>query len=143
MSYDLAVFDPAAAPSNRAAFKDWFHRATRWRGPRRYDDPSICSAPLRNWFLEMIEEFPALNGPYGVPRGEAMDDPRVSMYGIGDHLIYVGFASSQGKAAYEACLRLAAKHGLGCYDVSSGEGAVWLPDGNGSLTIAHKEAGSA
>jgi hypothetical protein len=71
-----------------------------------------------------------------------MDDPRVSMYGIGKHLIYVGFASAHGGAAYKACHRLAAEHGLGFYDVSSGEGAVWLPDGKGGLTIAHKAARS-
>ena len=138
MSYDLAVFDPAAAPSDRGEFEDWYGSVTNWGDPRGHHDPVICSPPLRSWFLEMIKEFPALNGPYGVPRGDAMDDPRVSMYGIAEHLIYVGFASSQAKAAYEACLRLAAKHRVGFFDVSD-DGSVWLPDGNGGLAMAQKE----
>ena len=69
MSYDLAVFDPAASPRIRRAFEDWFHRVTRWEDQQSHDDPNICSPPLKSWFLEMIKEFPAMNGPYAVPRG--------------------------------------------------------------------------
>jgi hypothetical protein len=34
-------------------------------------------------------------------------------------------------------VKLAAKHGVGFYDVSSKSGGVWLPDGHGELVCAH------
>ena len=137
MSYDLAVFDPTTAPANRRDFEQWFQTVAKWAEPRDYNDPATCPPPLKNWYFEMLSEFPAMNGPYAASN-ESIDDPAVSDYCIAEHLIYVAFAWSKAQAAYEACFRLAAKHGLGFFDVSGGSGTAWLPDGNGGLAIAHE-----
>lgn len=135
MSYDLLVFDPDAAPSERTAFLAWFEAQSEWSEPHSYEDPAVASPRLQAWFREMIQTFPPLNGEDATTD---YDDPRVADYSIGTQLIYVGFGWSQVEPAYEAVHRLAGEHGLGFYDVSSEAGAVWLPN-EGSLWLLHSE----
>jgi hypothetical protein len=127
MSYDLGVFDPSVAPKSGPEFTNWYVVQTEWEEPHNYDDPAVSAPSLRAWFIDMIKEFPAMNGPFAQPdRG---DDDRVSDYSVGRSLIYVGFRWSEAQEAYEACYRLAAKHGVGFIDASGDEGDVWFPDG--------------
>jgi len=139
MSYDLAVFDPEAAPKEHAAFIEWYEVQTEWAEPHRYDDPAVSSPALRAWFLEMIRDFSAMNGAYAAKDGD-VDDPRMTDYSVGRTLIYAAFAWSQTGAAYEAVFRLAGKHGVGFFDASGANGEVWLPDGRGGLALAHSSA---
>ncbi len=64
MSYDLMVFDPTAVPLERAEFLNWYDEQTQWSEPHGYDDPAVSTPRLRAWFLEMIKQFPPMNGPY-------------------------------------------------------------------------------
>src|SRR5262245_33414372 len=64
MSYDILVFDPAHAPKEREAFLQWWNAQAEWSEPHPYNDPAFTTPSLRAWFMEMIERFPALNGPY-------------------------------------------------------------------------------
>src|SRR6266478_1960492 len=116
-------------------------KLTEWEDPRGCYDPGICSPPLKAWYLDMIKEFPALNGPYAKLADSDAESAAISEYNVAKHLIYVAFAWSMVEPAYESCFRLAARHGLGFFDVSGDEGAAWLPDENGGLAIAHKQAG--
>jgi len=136
MSYDLAVFDPEAAPRERAAFIEWYEAQTEWEEPHRYNDPVVSTPALRAWFLEMIREFPAMNGPHAARDGD-VDDRRRTDYSVGRTLIYAAFAWSQAGPAYEAVFGLAAKHAIGFFDASGETGEVWLPDGRGGLMLAH------
>ena len=133
MSYDLMVFDPALAPREREAFLAWHDRQTECAGSF---DPVEATAPLRAWFFDMIARFPAMNGPYA-PDTHDPDNPCITDYSVGSAIIYAAFGWSQVDAAYEAVFRLAAKHRLGFFDVSSEEGGVWLPDHEGQLVVAH------
>lgn len=133
MSYDLAVFDPEAAPREKAAFLAWFEQQTDWQDERTYDDPALCAPGLRAWMLDMISEgFLAMNGPHAAP--DDADMSRVTGYSINTSLIYADFRWSQVEAAYEAVFRLAQKHRLGFFDVSADDGQVWWPNENGVLT---------
>jgi len=105
MSYDLAVFDLEAAPRDGAGFIEWYEAQTEWEEPHRYDDPAVSSPALRAWFLEIVQDFPAMNGPYA---SDDVDNPRVTDYSVGRALIYAAFAWSQTEPAYEAVFRLAA-----------------------------------
>jgi hypothetical protein len=60
MSYDLMVFDPAAAPSGHAEFMKWYEE--KWEEPQGYD-PSVCTPGLRALLSDIVVRFPALNGP--------------------------------------------------------------------------------
>jgi hypothetical protein len=132
MSYDLAVFDPVAAPLEKEAFIDWFHSITEWTEDRDYDDPRGTAPVLMAWFRAMIKQFPALNGPYA---SNSLDNEKAADYSIDESLIYIAFSWSVTESAYQATFSLAAKHGAGFFDVS-GEGGIWFPDSCGKLKRA-------
>ena len=130
MSYDLMVFDPAAAPREREEFMQWYDVQTEWAEDHEYDDPAVTTPALRAWFLEMIETFPAMNGPYGGDEDDDdyFDNPHVSDYCIGKSVIYTAFAWSVADEAYETVCTLAAKHGVGFFDVSSDDAEIRFPN---------------
>jgi hypothetical protein len=128
VSYDLMVFDPDAAPRDRAAFMAWYARQTQWTETHGYNNPDVPTPALRAWFVEMIRSFPPMNGPL---RSDDPDDPTVTDYGVGEMVIYAAFAWSQAEAAHERVKELAAKHRVGFFDVSSSD--VWLPTPGGKL----------
>jgi hypothetical protein len=123
LSYDLMVFDPAAASRGRKAFMKWFARQTRWAETHGYDNPDVPTAPLRRCFAEISRTFPPLNGPLA---GEDVDDPRVTDYSLGRTVI-AAFGWSQAEAAYARVKELAARHSVGFSDANSGEADIRLP----------------
>lgn len=137
MSYDLMVFNKDAAPKTRADFMNWYQDQTEWTEEHSYDDPANTSEELRNWFMEMIQTFPAMNGPFA-----SDDNPKVSDYCIGKDVIYVAFAWSLAEEAYDKMLALAEKHGVGFYDTSSDTGDILFPD-NGKLRPIDKRGHGA
>lgn len=122
------VFEPAAAPGERAAFSRWYEVQTDWIEGHTYDDPSVTSVALQAWFMEMRQYFPPMNGPF---RSDSIDDPTVADYCFGRHAIYVAFAWSVADAAYRKGRELAVKHRVGFYDVS-GNDEILLPGETGS-----------
>ena len=131
MSYDLAVFDPDAAPRSRVEFRTWFHEQTQWGESHGYNDPGIPVPALRNWFQEMIVTFPPMNGPL---RSSNPDDPRVTDFSLGRNIIYGAFAGSVAAVAYQRAFELAQKHRVGFYNPSDVPSDVWIPGLAGSLT---------
>jgi len=125
MSYDLAVFDPSAPPPNHAGFLAWYKEQIKWGEGHSYDDPKITTPALRDWFLEMIKTYPALNGPYASEAN--IDNLKTTDYSVGRTMIYAGFGWSQMEGAYRSVFFLANKHRVGFFDVSADDGQVWLP----------------
>jgi hypothetical protein len=123
MSYDLMVFEREAAPKDHSGLLEWYEEQTKWNEGHSYNDPSVTSARLRAWFLEVIRFFPPLNG--------------VADYSIGRQMIYTAFAWSKAELAYQTTLDLAAKHDLGFFNVSSQDEEVWLPT-EGRLILVHQ-----
>lgn len=135
MSFDLAVFEPSVAPNERKDFLAWFDQQAEWDESHDYDDPKVSTPALRSWFLEMIEYFSAMNGAY-TRNDHDDDDPSITDYSVGSNLIYAAFAWSKAEEALETTFRLAEKHRVGFYYISSSEGEVYLPDGSGKLVLA-------
>ena len=133
MSYDLMMFDPFVPPTDRTGFLAWFNEQTKWTEDRNYDDPAGTAKALHAWFLEMIERFPAMNGPFAK---DDYDDPKITGYTIGTTMIYIDFRWSVLQDAYKTTLEMAMKHGLGFFDVSAEDGQVWMPSDAG-YRIAH------
>lgn len=132
MSYDLMVFDPKAAPKSRPEFLAWYKTVFQWAEPHSYDDPIVTTDELRQWFMDMIVDFPAINGPFAI----AETDPRfeediITSYNIGEHFVYTCFRWSVAESAYNMMLEQAKKHHVGFYDVS-GAGDIFLPDNHGN-----------
>jgi hypothetical protein len=132
------VFEPEAAPRDRGDFLDWYRQVTSWAEGHDYNDPRHTTPTLQGWYREMIETFPALNGPDAVE----VDDPRfdeayLTDYCCASNAIYLSFAWSVQEEAYRHSLMCAAKHKVGFFDVSADNcGAVWLPTANG-YEVAH------
>jgi hypothetical protein len=131
MSYDLMVFKGEAAPKVRKDFMEWFAIQAEWSEGHSYDDPANTSPELRNWFMEMIKTFPAMNGPFA-NNDDDDDDYLISDYCIGRDVIYVAFAWSVAEQAYDKMVELAKKHGVGFFDVSNDDGDILFPE-NGEL----------
>lgn len=130
MSYDLMVFAPDVAPANkRGAFLDWYDAQAEWGEGHGYDDPGVSTPALRSFYLELAEAFPA----------QLEDEGPGTDYTIGKALIYMTFEWDRVDEAYETVFRLAAKHGVGFFDVSSDLAETWLPDAKGALFIAHSD----
>jgi hypothetical protein len=130
VSYNLMVFDAAAAPRGRNAFTAWYERQTQWTETHGYNDPDVPTPALRGWFREMIGSFPPMNGPLA---SDDPDDPKVTDYSLGQSVIYAAFAWSQADSAYQRMKELAAKHHVGFFDVSSTDGEIWLPTADGGF----------
>jgi len=141
MSYDLMVFRKEAAPTSRSAFMNWYENQTEWSEPHGYDDPAKTSPKLRDWFMEIIKTFPAMNGPYASDDDEENDF--LTDYSIGNDVIYIGFSWSVAEKAYHTVLELAEKHGVGFFDVSSDNGDIFFPLTSGKLEILKDDSESA
>jgi hypothetical protein len=132
MSYDLMVFAPDAAPAKRPAFLDWYDEQTEWDLDRAYDDDAVAAPALQAFYADLAAEFPPISG----------DDTEggAAEYTIAPALIYMSFVDwDRVDAAWEAVHRLAAKHEIGFFDVSSDLAEVWLPDRKGGLRVAHSD----
>lgn len=133
MSYDLLVFAPDAAPPKRAAFLDWYDEETDWRDDLDYDDPATASPALQAFYADLAAEFPP------APASETEPDSGTE-YTIAPALIYMSFYDwDKIDQAHAAVSRLAARHALGFFDISSDLAEVWLPDKKGGLRIAHSD----
>lgn len=124
MSFDLMVFDPDAAPRDRASFMEWYEEQTGWSEEHTYDDPAVASPALQRWFAEMIQHFPPMNGPFADP---GTVGPEITDHCIGRVVIYSAFAWSVADQAHAKMRELAIKHGVGFFHASVDEGEVLFP----------------
>ena len=135
MSYDLMVFEKTKAPTTKKEFIAWYEKQTEWGEEHDYETISVSSPALQNWFMEMKEKFPPMNGEYApnldpLDEDEAEDLERHTVdYCIGYDVIYVAFSWSVADEAYELMRSLAQKHKVGFFDVSGDDGDIILPDG--------------
>ena len=134
MSYDLVVFDPLAPPPTRDGFLAWYRGQTQWKEGHSYDNPDVATPNLRVWFLEMLEEYPAMNGPYA---SDDVDNSKLTDYCVGETLVYAAFSWSEAEGALKFTFRLAVKHGVGFFNVSADNGGVWVPDQAGNYLCIH------
>lgn len=125
MSYDLMVFNQQAAPTSKAAFVEWASEQMEWSEDHGYDDPAVSTPELRAWFLDMIQAFPAMNGPFAVSDDD-LDESNVTDYSVGTDVIYAAFSWSLAEEAYAKTVELARQHRVGFYNVSSDELNVWV-----------------
>ncbi len=133
------VFDAKVAPHDRKAFMAWHDKQLELQVTDDCNNPQLPTPALQSWFRDIIEVYRPMNGP--LASGDS-DDPKVTDYGLGRAVIYAAFAWSEAKAAHKFVKELAAKHGVGFFDVSSDDGDIWLPTPSGELTKASSEMNS-
>ncbi len=131
MSYDLLVFEKTQAPATKKEFMEWYEKQTKWEEEHDYQSIAVSSSALQNWFMEMKDKFPPMNGEFA-PNDDDIDEyleSHMADYSIGHDMIYASFSWSVAEEAYEMVRILAQKHGVGFFDVSADEGDIILPDG--------------
>lgn len=126
MSYDLLVFDPASAPREREAFRNWFRAQAEWAEEHQYDDPEVTTPALRGWYEAIRQVYPNMNGK---DRADEDQLDRAADYSIGSAMIYATFPWSLAEDVYPIFRRLAVEHQVGFYDVSGdeGDGEIYFP----------------
>ncbi len=142
MSYDLMVFCAHKAPQSETEFLAWYDQQIEWGENHNYVDPIVTTKELKAWFLEMIESFPALNGPYAPEDDSAVFDEYIADYDIGHSIIYASFKWSVAEHAYDNMYALAEKHGVGFFDIS-GSGDILFPTENGLQSIVKQSSTKA
>ena len=105
----------------------------------RTDTTIQPSVRLRALVLDLVVRFPALNGPLS-PRELPEDESAPADYSIGRQVVYGAFAWSRAHEAFALVKELAGKHGVGFFDVSGPDEAVWFPSAGG-LKLAHSKRG--
>ena len=149
MSYDIFIFDPAAAPSDRDAFLQWYRRIVQWGDPPETYDPANLNQPLLKFVHQFHGSFPAMNdlGPLPLPasRGSLwskigkkilnktltlpppnldLEDSRFTDYTCARVALYLGFAWSEAENALKHSLIVAEKVGAGVFLTSDKNGAI-------------------
>lgn len=131
MSYDLMVFEKTKAPNKKIEFIQWYEEQVGWKEDHNYDSIEVTSANLKNWFMDMMQVFPPMNGEFAPSDDEIENDEdlenHLSDYCIGRDVIYISFAWSVAEEAYDTMLKLALKHDVGFFDVS-GNGDIILSE---------------
>lgn len=117
MSYDLMVFDPEAAPRDRAGFLRWYRAQVQWSEPHDYQDPARTFAPLAALYFDLAREFPDLRAI----DSEGLDkaDPRIAEYRFGCSILYIEFRWPVADPAFSTVSALAEKHRVGFFDVTA------------------------
>jgi len=127
------VFDKQKAPKTKSEFMEWYDIQTEWNEEHDYESANLTSLNLKNWFMEMKDTFPPMNGEFA-PNEELISqdenlEKHLTDYSIGYDVIYVAFAWSLVDEAYTLLKQLASKYDVGFFDVSGNDGDIILPDG--------------
>lgn len=134
MGYNLMIFEPSAAPTERGPFLAWYEQQVDWNDTDDYDDYEATTPRLRAFFLDMVATHPPISGPLAADEPDD-SDIRLTDYSIGRDIIYFGGSWKNADNALALALQLAEKHGLGVFDTTSE--VVWLP-AEGKMTAAFK-----
>ena len=82
MSYDLMVFEKTKAPDTREAFMAWYEKQTAWEEDHDYQTIGVSSPALQNWFMEMKDIFPPMNGAFAPSDEELSARPDLELRSI-------------------------------------------------------------
>ncbi|MBV7266751.1 hypothetical protein [Erythrobacter ani] len=127
MSADLVVFDPAEAPRDGEAWREWYERINEDDHPEEGEFDRLSPA-LRSWYDAMTKDYPDfIRTDNDHPNG--MD---YSLMGSAIHCVMPRGPGDIGEAD-KLSNRLVKELGLGTYDVMSDDGRegrhIVFPDG--------------
>ena len=129
MSYDIMIIDHHPRFKNSKDFLTWYDDVTKWDDEVDYNDYSHTTKSLKDWFLEMKEIIPPLNGPFA-PADKEMGNGKYpeADYCISKDAIYIALSFENVEETREIAFDLARKHKLSFFDIS-GSNELNNPDG--------------
>jgi len=137
MSYDLMVFEPSAAPTDRAGFLAWYASIARMGDGKLTNDPATTSPTLQAWHRDMIRHFPSTLAPDGSELLDIEDD-RHGEYRFSELAVFAGFRWEVSRHVYRQASKLARTHNVGFFEVSGETAAVWGPTPKGFYSLLHR-----
>ncbi len=126
MSYDILVFLPEAAPPHREDFLAWFGRVVRLQDGHLSNNPEGAPAPLRRWWDSVSRTFPLVTTS-GLQSLDAHENWHGADYRFSDEAIFARFQWELWRKALRTSQRAAQDCGIGLFDVSGHDAAVWMP----------------
>lgn len=137
MAYDLYAFDLFAAPRDRYDFLDWVSRAFRdtYGGPG--GDVSRTTAPLRAWHRDLTQTFPGRRDPHALDEDDAATQ-RLGTYSFTQSILQASFHWEASAQALYRARRAAQVHGVGLFEASGNDGAVWMMSARGRFEVVHR-----
>ena len=105
MSANLLVFEKEKAPKQPIDFLKWFYKKAEWGADRDYNDIVGTSQELIDFYFELKEVFPPMNGK-NAPDDAALEanpdlEIRLTDYCIDEDLIFMSFAWSVADEAQD------------------------------------------
>ncbi len=143
MAFDIYVFDLFAAPRDRYDFVDWISRTFRHMdGPG--GDASRTTPALQAWQREMSVTFPGAGDPHR-HEDDSAQAARNASYRFSQSAVQASFDWESSGPALHRAKRAAQMHGVGLFEASGREGAVWMMSPRGRWEIVHRneDAGRA
>lgn len=137
MAYDLYAFDLFAAPRDRHDFLDWISRTFRSIDGPLAGDPSRLTPALRAWHREISQSFPGASDPHRYDF-ESANAARNADYRFTQSAIQAGFEWESSGPALLRAKRAAQTHGVGLFEASGHDGAVWMISSRGRWEIVHR-----
>lgn len=129
MSYDIMVIDHHPRFKNCIDFLTWYDDVVKWEDEVDYNDYNHTTMPLQNWYMEMKEIIPPLNGPFA-PADKDLGKsifPEAD-YSITKDAIYVALSYENVEETKDIAINLAKKYELTIFDIS-GSNELSYPDG--------------
>jgi hypothetical protein len=136
VSYDLIAFDPTEAPADRLEFLDWIQRAFRSTDGNTNADIATLSLGLQAWHREMRERYPHDYDPHAWPPGTYSVSKHAS-YRFTKHAVSVSVAWDDTGPAFHRAKKAAMACGLGLFEVSGADSAVWMVSKRKRFEIVH------
>ncbi len=138
MAYDLYAFDLFAAPRDRYDFLDWISRAFRSVDGPLASDPANATPALQAWQRDLAQSFPGAADPHRISDPDSASASKNAEYRFWQGAVQASFDwESCGPALYRA-KRAAQARGVGLFDASSHDGAVWMISSRGRWEVVHR-----
>lgn len=138
LAYDLYAFDLFAAPRDRHDFLDWISRSFRSVDGPLGSDPSRTTPALQAWQRDMAQGFPAAGDPHHAFDPDSAAASKNAQYRFAQGAVQANFQwESSGPALFRA-KKAAQARGLGLFEASGREGAVWMISGRGRWEVVHR-----
>ncbi len=138
LAYDLYAFDLFAAPRDRHDFLDWISRSFRSVDGPLGSDPSRTTPALQAWQRDMAQGFPAAGDPHHAFDPNSAAASKNAQYRFTQGAVQANFEwESSGPALFRA-KKSAQARGVGLFEASGREGAVWMISGRGRWEVVHR-----
>ena len=141
LAYDLYAFDLFAAPRDRHDFLDWISRSFRSVDGPLGSDPTRTTPALQAWQRDMAQGFPGAADPHHTFDPESATASKNANYRFAQGAVQANFEwEACGPALFRA-KKAAQAHGVGLFEASGREAAVWMMSGRGRWEIVHRNDG--